>query len=134
MRKAIATALLVLAVPAAHACGVCIEDKIAAVYDHAVVTHAVAQKRHVLFFVLEGPLKGNAVEKAVIEQIAASVPGVESGSARASSELGSLAVAYDPARTRFSAIERALQMKLRKRGLQLALLREINSADMKRAL
>ena len=29
---------------AAHACGYCIEDKIAAVYDHAVVTRAAAQK------------------------------------------------------------------------------------------
>ena len=49
---------LALIVPAtrALACGHCIEDKIAAVYDYALVTQATARNHEVVFFALAGRL------------------------------------------------------------------------------
>src|SRR4051812_27727723 len=118
--------LLLLACVAAQsvqACGLCIEDKVAAVYDHAAVSRALALKHPVAFFVFDGTLAGTEVERKVIQQMAISVHGVDAGSVRVSSELGSLAVAFDPARNSFATIERALQLKLNRRGLRLALVR-----------
>jgi hypothetical protein len=134
MRTLIAL-LLGLAAQGAQACGLCIEDKIAAVYDHAAVTRALGQKHHVLFFVLDGQLAGTVAEKRLLEQVASSVNGVDPGSVRVSSELASLSVAYDPARVKFAVLERALQLKLHKRGLRLELLRVMDSpAVLKTAL
>ena len=48
LRAAILSALLAAA-GSAYACGVCVEDKMAAAYDHAIVTKALAQKHHVAF-------------------------------------------------------------------------------------
>ena len=47
--------VLAAAMPAA-ACGVCIEDRVAAVYDQPTVDRAVARHQEVVFFALNGSL------------------------------------------------------------------------------
>ena len=94
-------AALLLGANTAHACGHCIEDKIAACYDHAVVTQALSRKHQVAFFALDGPLAGGAIEKKAIELLASSAPGVDAGSVRVSTETAALSVAFDPARVSF---------------------------------
>jgi hypothetical protein len=67
----------------AGACGACIEDKVAATYDHAVIDRAIASHRQVVFVAIEGPLS----PEKVVAQIAAAAPkvrGVQSGSLRTS--------------------------------------------------
>jgi len=67
----------------AGACGACIEDKVAATYDHAVIDRAIASQRQVVFVAIEGP--SNA--EKVIAQIVAAAPkvrGVQPGSVRTS--------------------------------------------------
>ena len=46
--------------PGALACGHCVEDKIAAVYDHAMVTRSLAVKHRVAFFAIDGALATDA--------------------------------------------------------------------------
>ena len=77
--------LAVLAVPGfeARACGICIDDKIASCYDHAVVT-------------------------ALLAAIAA-LPGVQRASGRVSLESAALSFAVDPARTTTEAARRDAQ-------------------------
>ncbi len=104
------------------ACGHCVEDKIAAVYDHAVVVQALGRKHHVAFFAIDGavaPADGARAAKAAAE----SAYGVERGSARVSAESASLSVAFDPQRVPFTALEKQLQRMLAPKGLSLLTMR-----------
>ena len=115
--------LCLMRIPAVLACGYCIEDKIASVYDHASVSRALSQKHLVVFFVLEGRLSATSTEKNSLENIANSVPGVDLGSAKVSVETASLAVSINTALKPFASVESSLQKKLLLRGLSLQLLR-----------
>jgi hypothetical protein len=119
LRSALLAALLA-ASPAAYACGHCVEDKIAGVYDHAAVTRAIGAKHTVVFFAIDGALKPGQPMRMKIEKIAASVPGVDPGSARVSMELASLAIAFDPRRTNLAGVQKDLERKLA--ALRLSLL------------
>ena len=109
--------------PASLACGHCVEDKIAGVYDHAVVTHALGMKHQVLFFAIEGQLPSTAVELQTLQHAVAGSYGVDANSTRISTAVASLSVAIDPRRTSIPMLERSLKIKLAKRNLSLQLLR-----------
>lgn len=115
--------LCLMRIPVAFACGYCIEDKIASVYDHASVTRALSQKHLVVFFALDGPLILTSMEKNILETIATSVQGVDPGSARVSVETASLSLSINTSQKSFASVERMLQRKLLRRGLSLQLLR-----------
>jgi copper chaperone CopZ len=103
----------------AMACGYCVEDKIAAVYDHAAVTQARAQKHTTVYFAIDGAIRDSASSlKSALER----TKGVEKGSARVSVEAQALAVTFDPRRTALPALQSALEKALKPRGLELLLL------------
>ena len=124
-RAAIAAAglLLALQAPAALACGYCVEDKIAAVYDHAVVARALGRKHHVVFFHIDGTLAPGERTRRALEAIAESTEGVDKGSARVSVASAALAVAFDPRRTVFADVQKGLERKLAPKKLSLLPLR-----------
>ena len=120
-------ALLVLGVLAleAQACGICIDDRIASCYDHAVVTAAKAKGHEVVFFAINGDIvRGDDTRRAVLAAIAA-LPGVQRASGRVSLENAALSFAFDPARTTPQAARRELGRRLGGRGLGVSLLRTI---------
>ena len=119
MRGALLTILLLLN-PAASACGYCVEDKIAAVYDHAAVTRSLAAQRTVVFFALDGALKPGQPMRLQVEKRAAAVPGVDKASVRVSMESASLALAFDPKRASLAEVQNVLERKLA--GLHLSAL------------
>ncbi len=106
------TLLLVAALlaPPALACGVCVEDKVASCYDHAVVTRAQSRGQEVAFFAVQGAPLPEA--KKLVHAIDAS-PGVERGTARVSVENGALSFAYDPRRANALAIADGLEKRAR---------------------
>ncbi|MGE5640187.1 MAG: hypothetical protein ACM30H_08830 [Clostridia bacterium] len=108
MRRAL-LALLALASAQALACGVCVEDKVAACYDYAVVTRAQSRGQEVAFFALQGPAQDAGALKRAVE----SAPGVERGTARVSVESGALSFAYDPRRANALAIADGLEKRAR---------------------
>lgn len=108
--------LLAFAATRALACGYCVEDKMAAVYDHAVVVKATERKHRVAFFALTGAVAPGAESQRALQRIAESVRGVEAGTARASTETAALSFAFDPGRRSFGEITRALEGKLAARG------------------
>ena len=116
--KTILTAALLLLAGEAVACGYCVEDKIAATYDHAVITRALANGRHVVFFHVDGA----AVSRAALEQ-AASGRGIEKGSARISPDALTLSVAFDPKRISLVELNALLDRKLAKHKASLLPLR-----------
>ncbi|HKQ26223.1 MAG TPA: hypothetical protein VJT81_17375 [Burkholderiales bacterium] len=117
---------------AAYACGYCIEDKIAAVYDHAVVMRAASQKHQVVFFALEGQIPAGEESRRTLEAVVESVAGVDKGSARVSVAGASLSAAFNPRRTAFASMERSLSRKLAPRGLTVAIMRVMDQpAELK---
>lgn len=107
----------------AIACGVCVEDKIAAAYDHAVVTRSIANRHAVVFYALDGPLAGGKAQLRALGQAAEAARGADPGSARVSLESASLSVAFDPRRVPFAAFEKSLERNLARSGVSLLLLR-----------
>jgi hypothetical protein len=103
----------------ALACGVCVEDKIAAVYDHAAVHRALAAKRTVVFFHIDGKLVADARTKRSISSIARATPGVDAASVRVSCELASMALAFDDRRTNLVKVQESLEKRLSAQGLSL---------------
>lgn len=125
---AVLSLALLAAAPAATACGYCVEDKIASVYDYAVVTGAAARRHHIAIFALEGPLAGGTGESRALERIASGAHGVDAGSARANAETATLAVAFDPAAVSFGTLHRFLQRKFTPRGLSVLPIKVMETA------
>ncbi len=115
-------ALLSAVATGALACGYCVEDKMAAVYDHAAVTRALGQKHHVAFFHIDGLLVPGDATKRTVEAIAESSPGADKGSARVSVESASLAIAFDPRLTPLAALQKDIERRLATKKLSLMLL------------
>lgn len=125
MRAAIAAAGLMLALhgSAAHACGHCVEDKIAVVYDHALITQALARQQQIAFFAIEGNFAASEANRKAIEANAGSIDGVEKNSVRVSVEQAALALVFDPKRQSLAAIQKALEKKLADKKMRLLLLK-----------
>jgi hypothetical protein len=111
MRAIVAAALFAYSLQVL-ACGYCVEDKMAAVYDHAIVTRALAQKHQVAFFHIEGELAPWPATKRALEGLANDLPGADRGSARVSPESAALSVAFNPQRVSAAALQAALERKL----------------------
>jgi hypothetical protein len=120
-------ALLILAARPAAACGFCVEDRVAAVYDRALVDKSLVQHRYVAFFSIEGAVNlDEATRLAVLAALNAS--GAVRGTARVSLESAAASVAYDPARGDLSRITAAASRLLASRGLALVALRIIDAS------
>ena len=126
--------ILVLAIlfavsASAFACGVCIDDKIASCYDHAVVTSAKAKGHGVAFFAIQGDLVRNAESRDAIMKAIDAVPGVQRGTGRVSLENAALSFAFDPARTSTEAAQRELARRLESNRLGVAPLRTLGPSS-----
>ncbi len=113
---------LALTSSAVIACGYCVEDRIAAVYDHALQQRALAGRHQIAFFAWDGPLARNEATRKKMLAFAEATPGVDKGSARVAMEPAALAVAFDPQGGSASALQAALQKSLNPLKLSLVLL------------
>jgi hypothetical protein len=127
--RAIAAAGLVLAVGPANACGYCIEDREAAVYDHGVIANAQARHHTVVFFAIEGEIKLNSepTRRALVAALEAG--GGDKSTARVALPSASCSVAYDPAKVSLAQLEARANRALVQRGLTLAPLRMTTPSD-----
>ena len=92
MNAELFAAALIGALPATGAaCGACIEDKVAATYDHAVVQRAAAGAEVVVFCEVLGPLDAARLKAAI-----RGVRGVEARSVRVSAQPAALSFAVNP--------------------------------------
>jgi len=120
--RTLVAAFALAASPAALACGACVEDKIAATYDYAIVSRAALRHHVVVFAAVDG--KGDpARESRELRAAAARVKGVDRQSIRAADSPHALSFALDP---RLAAPEAALSEIARApavRGVRLSLIR-----------
>ncbi len=125
MRPTVLKLVAIAALAAASealACGACIEDKIAATYDPAVVAQAAVRHRVVVFAAVEGPGDPDADAKA-LAAAAARVPGVDRTTIRTAASPRALSFALDPRAASPEKALAAIEAKSGARGLKLALIR-----------
>lgn len=116
-RQVLLTCALSAIAPAAMACGHCLEDRVASVYDHALVEHSKQHKQTMMYLVWDGPVDRTAATRQWLLKALGAVPGVVANSVRVSMDPPTIALAYDPQRTRAADLEKALQSKLAAKGL-----------------
>lgn len=112
-------ALVLLAeAPAAKACMICDQDKVAATYDFAVVTAAAARHHRMLFGALEGPVPPDdrALSRRILRSLAR-VPGVDVGTVRVSLAPAAVSLAWNPERTTEKRLLAAVREALHPAGL-----------------
>lgn len=112
--------LSILYIPDASACGHCVEDKMAAVYDFGVVSKAQALHQHVAFLAIDGTISGDAMTQRAIADMVRTAEGVERASVRVSLELAALSFAFDPKRASFASIQRSVGKQLSRIGLRVS--------------
>lgn len=117
MNARIGPLVLALAAPAALACGVCVEDKVAATYDYDVVQHAAARHHVVVFAAVEAPADPQVLRKA-----AARAKGVDRGTVRAAGNPRALSFALDPRRSNPLAALAAIEREPSLHGVRLTLI------------
>ena len=115
--------LLAAGVSRSLACGYCVEDKIAAVYDHAAIARALAAGREVMFCAIVGDFVSSNAMRRQIGRALGSVAGVDRGSVRVSLDAASLSFAFDPARAPRAGLLHTANRKLAIKGITLAELR-----------
>jgi hypothetical protein len=106
----------------ALACGVCIEDKIAATYDHAVVMRAAARHQLLVFGEIEGAADMKATTDTIL-RTAPQVSGVDRKSVRISVSPAAFSFALAPQTQPPAAAVAELQKRLRIEGVKLSVLR-----------
>ena len=121
--RAVAVAAALLFAQASLACGYCVEDKIAAAYDHAVVVRAVDGRHKVAFLSVEGAL-AKSQERALARAVE-STAGVDRGSVRVSIEGGALSFAFDPSRHTLNSIVEGIQKRVAAKGADVSVLRVV---------
>ena len=96
--KSVLAALASAAAATAFACGFCIEDRVAAVYDSATIEGAVAKHRHVAFLAADGDTALDAqAQRALVKALEAA--GAVRGATRIAGDNAACAVVFDPKRT-----------------------------------
>ena len=124
MKEALKKALLVFAVaaPAAWACGVCVEDKVAATYDHAVIQRAAATGKAMVYCEIHGSLDPRRWQGA-----ARRVRGLDPASVRVSREPAAISFALDSQQSPQAAVA-ALQKAMP--GSRVAIVRLVTAKEL----
>lgn len=104
------------------ACGHCLEDRIAAVYDHALMEKTIASKQKMLYFAWDGPVNRDETTRLRILRLSGFVSGITPQSVRVSIEPATMALAYGPLKTNPKRIESALEVIFSKEKIFLTLL------------
>ena len=129
-RTALAALLLAAQGSGAFACGYCVEDKLAATYDHSVVTRAM-QRGHAMVFLeaagLERAEHGSA--PALVAMVEA-VPGVDRGTVRISAAPPAVSFSFDLDRYTVASAVSEINRRLAGRKVALTVLRVLDSRQM----
>jgi len=121
--SALALALLIAPLQAC-ACGACIEDKVAATYDHAVIERARARHQSVVFAAIDGKADAATLAREV-KRAAARAPGVDVDSIRTTAEPAALSFAVDPRVATPDATLAAIARAGSRQGVTLEMLRVV---------
>ena len=134
--KTLASSILLFLVAAlspteSFACGACVEDKIAATYDYAVVKKAESDHHLIVFGEIDSSANLDAMAPK-IARAATRVRGVDSGTVRISASPPAFSFALDPASQGPDAAMNELRRRLGSTSVKLTVLR-VAGGDSKTA-
>jgi hypothetical protein len=118
-------ALAAAAAATAFACGFCIEDRVAAVYDSATIEGALAKHRHVAFLAMDGEIALDPQAQRALTK-ALEGAGAVRGATRVAGENAACAVVFDPKRTTLAQLVAAGDRALASRHRKVTALRIID--------
>lgn len=123
MKILLGCVLLVVSIAAssAMACGACIEDKVAATYDHAVIERATSKGNVVVFCELKGRIDPSRLKEATRHMM-----GVDTTSVRVAQAPPALSFALDAARQSPENVVVALRHMFP--DIRITIIREIASS------
>lgn len=125
---ALLAAATIFAIPASgRACGACVEDKVAATYDHAVVKNANLRHQQVVFVAIDSAGSPRLRERIV--SAARNVTGIEQGSVRTSIEPAAFSFALDRSREPATAVAQ-LRAGVRDPRAQFSVIRVVRDGAM----
>jgi hypothetical protein len=108
----------------ALACGACVEDTVAATYDHAVVERAATQGKVLVYASIDGI--GDAKALANKASVAARrVPGVDRTSVRVSAAPLALSFAINPKTQTVDGAIASVQQRGQSQGIKLSVVRVV---------
>jgi hypothetical protein len=110
------------------ACGVCIEDKMAATYDHGVVTAAFNRGHAVVFAEMLDVPFGSAGQTRKIIQAVEAAPGVDRGSLRVSFNPAAISFAVDEGKAEIRKVLDGAETAL-KSGVHFSLIRAVRKSQ-----
>jgi len=116
--------LLLLLSFSALACGYCLQDRIASVYDHVLVTQTRQLNQKMLYLVWDGPAYHDEKTRRTLIEITSRIKGVTKGSVRISLEPPTIGLAYQPLSISSEQIETVLLQKLRAKKIVVSVLPE----------
>jgi hypothetical protein len=108
----------------AFACGYCLQDRIASVYDHVLVAKTKQLNQKMLYMVWDGPAARDETTKRHLLAIVSRVRGVTKDSVRVALEPPTIGLAYQPSIISRERIETLLLQQLRSMNIVVSVLPE----------
>jgi len=106
------------------ACGYCLQDRIASVYDHILVKQTKQLNQKMLYLVWDGPVDHDNKTRQTLIAMTSQIRGVTKGSVRVSLEPPTIALAYQPLNISSEKIENVLLQKLKAKQIVVSVLPE----------
>jgi hypothetical protein len=125
-RAALAVLLFATQVPVALACGYCVEDKLAATYDHRVVTRAMERGRAMVFMEVAGMERAEHGFAPALVATVEAVPGVNRGTVRISAAPAAVSFSFDADRYAVASAVSEINRKLASQKITLIVLRIVD--------
>jgi hypothetical protein len=113
LRRSLLASFLFLLSGNVFACGHCLQDRIASVYDHVLVAKTKQLNQKMLYLVWDGPAARDETTKRHLIAIASRIQGVTKGSVRVALEPPTIGLAYQPSIISRERIETLLSQELR---------------------
>jgi hypothetical protein len=123
MRHAILSVALLTIARTASACGVCIEDRVAAVYDYQIEQEAARQGMSIVYLAVEGPRAESTAAATAVAAALRADPITLADSVRTSVSPAAASVTWRGDTRGLQAALRSANERLAPSGLKLELLR-----------
>ena len=124
LRRSLLASFLFLLNWNVFACGDCLQDRIASVYDHVLVAKTKQLNQKMLYLVWDGPAARDETTKRHLIAIASRLQGVTKGSVRVALEPPTIGLAYQPSIISRERIETLLLQELHSMKIVVSILPE----------
>ena len=124
LRRSLLASFLFLLNWNVFACGYCLQDRIASVYDHVLVAKTKQLNQKMLYLVWDGPAARDETTKRHLIAIASRIQGVTKGSVRVALEPPTIGLADQPSIISRERIEALFLQQLRSMNIVVSVLPE----------